>query len=143
MRPQSQGNLVNYAFWVGRWGQQLRRTRCGWGGRGQWRGLRLPQAPEAAHEHTGKEPAAGGQVFQPRGDLQQPAHGGGEFFLLEGKLQDAIGPGFQRQGLVARALFEGDNPDDGDRAFGFNGANGAGGLESAGAFLAQGVEAGG
>ena len=70
MRLQSQGNLANYAFWVGRLGQGLRGTLCGRRGRGQWRGLRLLQAPEAAHEHTGKEPAAGGKVFQPRGDLQ-------------------------------------------------------------------------
>ena len=33
-------------------------------------GLRLAQAPEAAHQHPGKEPAAGGQVLQPRGELQ-------------------------------------------------------------------------
>ena len=61
-------------------------------------GLGPAQALETAHQHAGKEPAGRGQVFQPRGELQEPANGGAEFVPLEGHSKTQSAPASSNRG---------------------------------------------
>src|ERR1017187_128375 len=67
----------------------------------------LAQAPETAHQHACKETAGRGQVFQPRGELQEPANGGTEFVPLEGQFQNTNRPGLQQHAASLRELGQG------------------------------------